>query len=83
VLGGVFRDNSLDQENGIPWFRSIPGLSWLFKRMLRNNVREELLIFLTPRVVEGGGATIATQPTALQLWEHRNEPAVEEKSWKK
>ena len=51
VLGGVFRDNSLDQENGIPWFRSIPGLSWLFKRMLRNNVREELLIFLTPRIV--------------------------------
>jgi type IV pilus assembly protein PilQ len=83
VLGGVFRDNSLDQENGIPWFRSIPGLSWLFKRMLRNNVREELLIFLTPRVVEGGGAAITSQPTALQLWEHRGEPAVEEKSWKK
>ncbi len=83
VLGGVFRDNSLDQENGIPWFRSIPGLGWLFKRMLRNNVREELLIFLTPRVVEGSGSLIAAQPTAQQLWEHHNEPAVEQKNWKK
>jgi type IV pilus assembly protein PilQ len=83
VLGGVFRDNSLDQENGLPWFRSIPGLGWLFKRMLRNNTREELLIFLTPRVVEGAGSALATQPTAQQLWEHRNEPAVEQKNWRK
>jgi type IV pilus assembly protein PilQ len=83
VLGGVFRDNSLDQENGLPWFRSIPGLGWLFKRMLRQNTREELLIFLTPRVVEGGGAALAALPTAQQLWEHRNEPAVEQKNWRK
>jgi hypothetical protein len=51
--------------------------------MLRNNTREELLIFLTPRVVEGGGAGLAALPTAQQLWEHRNEPAVEQKEWKK
>jgi type IV pilus assembly protein PilQ len=83
VLGGVFRDNSIDQETGIPWFRSIPAIGWLFKRMLRDNTREELLIFLTPRVVEGGGAAIGTQPSAQQLWEHRNEPAVEQKNWRK
>ena len=85
VMGGVFRDNSLDQENGIPWFRSIPGLSWLFKRMLRANLREELLIFLTPRIVEGSGAGIAALPTARQLWEHHGEPAATapEQSWKK
>jgi type IV pilus assembly protein PilQ len=85
VMGGVFRDNSLDQENGIPWFRSIPGLGWLFKRMLRNNLREELLIFLTPRIVEGSGAAIAGLPSAKQLWEHRNEPVEQqpEKNWKK
>jgi type IV pilus assembly protein PilQ len=84
VLGGVFRDNSVDQETGIPWFRSIPGLGWLFKRMLRDNTREELLIFLTPRVVEGGGTAITGQPTAQQLWDNRDQPAaVEEKSWRK
>jgi type IV pilus assembly protein PilQ len=85
VLGGVFRNQSLDQENGIPWFRSIPGIGWLFKRMLRDNSREELLIFLTPRIVEGSGAAISGLPPARQLWEHRNEPVetVPEKSWKK
>ena len=89
VLGGVFRDTSLDQENGIPWFRSIPGLGWLFKRMLRDNTREELLVFLTPRVVQGSGAQIASMPSAKQLWDHRTEPAepnpqpVPESNWKK
>ncbi|MBI2963861.1 MAG: AMIN domain-containing protein [Deltaproteobacteria bacterium] len=73
VLGGVFRDNSTDNETGIPWFRSIPGLGWLFKRMFRDNVREELLVFLTPRVVQGTGSTIGLPP-AKQLWEHRAEP---------
>ena len=75
VLGGVFRDTSNDNENGIPYFRSIPGLGWLFKRMFRQNRREELLVFLTPRVVEGSGSLISGLPSAKQLWEHRNEPA--------
>ena len=89
VLGGVFRDTSNDNENGIPYFRSIPGLGWLFKRMFRHNVREELLVFLTPRVVEGAGSLISNLPNAKQLWEHRNEPAeaprkeATEGNWKK
>jgi type IV pilus assembly protein PilQ len=87
VLGGVFRDQSRDNENGIPYFRSIPGLGWLFKRMFRSNTREELLVFLTPRVVEGSGSLISNLPSAKQLWENR-EPALpkergEERSWKK
>jgi type IV pilus assembly protein PilQ len=89
VLGGVFRDASNDNENGIPYFRSIPGIGWLFKRMFRQNRREELLVFLTPRVVEGAGSMITGLPTAKQLWEHRNEPAeaprkeATEGNWKK
>ncbi len=84
VLGGVFRDTSNDAENGIPFFRSIPGLGWLFKRMFRQNNREELLVFLTPRIVQGSGAAIAL-PTAKDLWDHREEPVEkkEEKNWRK
>jgi hypothetical protein len=53
--------------------------------MLRNNLREELLIFLTPRIVEGSGAAISNLPSAKQLWEHRKEPVEgqPEKTWKK
>ena len=71
VLGGVFRNTSNDNETGVPFLRKIPFLGWLFKRMLRSNQREELLVFLTPRVVQGSGARIANLPTARDLWEHR------------
>jgi type IV pilus secretin PilQ/predicted competence protein len=83
VMGGVYRDASHDDENGIPWLRSIPAISWIFKRMFRDNTREELLIFLTPRVVQGSGATIL--PSAKQLWEHHAEPVEvpPSQSWKK
>ena len=50
--------------------------------MLRENTREELLVFLTPRIVEGGGSLIA-QPTAKQLWDNREPVPVPEKDWKK
>lgn len=84
VLGGVYRDTSNDSENGIPWFRSIPVFGWLFKRMLRDNIREELLVFLTPRIVAGSGAMIAPLPTAKQLWENREPVAPPpQKNWKK
>ncbi|MGH7860334.1 MAG: type IV pilus secretin PilQ, partial [Candidatus Binatia bacterium] len=71
VLGGVFRNTEDDQESGIPYFRRIPGLGWLFKRMFRNRQREELLVFITPRIVKTGGAQFTNLPTARDLWETR------------
>jgi type II secretory pathway component GspD/PulD (secretin) len=71
VLGGVFRDTGNNNETGMPFLRSIPVIGWLFKRVLRSNTREELLVFLTPRVVQGAGSRIASLPSARELWEHR------------
>ena len=45
-------------------------LGWLFKRMLRNDHREELLVFLTPKVLSDGTSPL---PTAGQLWEERRQ----------
>jgi type IV pilus assembly protein PilQ len=72
VLGGIFRNVSDDRETGIPYLREVPGLGWLFKRMLETNRREELLVFLTPKVVSGGTAK-AGLPGAERLWEERRQ----------
>ena len=52
--------------------------------MFRQNTREELLVFLTPRIVAGSGSMIAPLPSAKELWENR-EPVAEppQKNWKK
>jgi type IV pilus assembly protein PilQ len=70
VLGGIFRNSSNSSEGGLPYLRSIPVVGWLFKRMLRNDHREELLVFLTPRVMTSGSGPL---PTAGQLWEERRQ----------
>jgi type IV pilus assembly protein PilQ len=56
VVGGISRASGDDRETGLPFFRRVPGLSWLFRRTLTSKRREELLVFLTPRVLPPGVA---------------------------
>ena len=55
VIGGIYTEQSAEDESGIPWLRSIPGLGWLFKAQIETTQRAELLIFLTPTVVTAAG----------------------------
>jgi type IV pilus assembly protein PilQ len=70
VLGGIFRNTSDDRESGIPYLRRVPALGWLFKRLLRTHHREELLVFLTPKIVASGTTAL---PSAERLWEERKQ----------
>ncbi len=51
VIGGIFVDDERKDESGIPFLRSIPVLGHLFKSTSITNQRRELLIFITPRIV--------------------------------
>ncbi len=65
VIGGIMKDTSQDAEAGIPYLKNIPGLGWFFKRFRWQKDFEELVVFITPRVVGGGSNNL---PTAEQLW---------------
>ncbi|TRO84118.1 type IV pilus secretin family protein [Trichloromonas acetexigens] len=52
VIGGIFVENNDFAENGVPILRSIPFLGNLFKSTQKNNLRSELLIFITPRIIK-------------------------------
>jgi len=54
VIGGIFTINEGTSEVGVPWFRKIPGLGWLFKTRSITNENRELLIFITPKIVKIG-----------------------------
>ena len=54
VIGGIFTINEGTSEIGVPWFRKIPGLGWLFKTRSITNENRELLIFITPKIVKIG-----------------------------
>ncbi|MDY0290787.1 MAG: type IV pilus secretin PilQ [Desulfuromonadaceae bacterium] len=52
VIGGIYVENELSSETGTPFLKDIPLLGHLFKSRNKSNTRSELLIFITPRIVE-------------------------------
>ena len=52
VLGGLIRDNTTTGKSGVPLLMDIPVLGNLFSTTTDASARTELLIFITPRVLE-------------------------------
>lgn len=51
VIGGIYTRNTGRNLDQIPFFGDIPILGVLFQRRRANDTRNELVIFLTPRIV--------------------------------
>ncbi|MDX9732395.1 MAG: type IV pilus secretin PilQ [Bdellovibrionales bacterium] len=51
VIGGIYQADQNESEVGTPILRHVPVLGWLFKSREVKNVRNELLVFLTPRIL--------------------------------
>jgi type IV pilus assembly protein PilQ len=51
VIGGIYTRNSGLSYSKVPFFSDIPILGWFFRNRKENDNRTEMLIFLTPRIV--------------------------------
>jgi len=52
VIGGIIKATITEGESGIPGLRKIPGLGLLFKYGSKSDQQNELLIFLTPKIIK-------------------------------
>ena len=52
IIGGMMQNNKTAGESKIPLLGDIPLIGNLFKRQARNSSKTELLIFLTPHIVQ-------------------------------
>jgi type IV pilus assembly protein PilQ len=52
VIGGIVKQTENQSDSGFPLLSKIPGLGWAFKTDSRSNSKNELLIFITPRIVQ-------------------------------
>lgn len=52
VLGGLIRDNNTDGSAGVPGLHEVPILGALFGTKTRSTTQTELLVIITPRVVQ-------------------------------
>jgi len=53
VIGGILKTQETTTEDKTPGVSNIPLLGWLFKRTDNRNESQELLIFITPRIIRG------------------------------
>jgi len=51
VIGGIFQRNTGFSTDRVPFFGSLPVIGPLFRNSSRTDVRNELLVFITPRIV--------------------------------
>lgn len=51
VIAGLSKNSQSNRDGGIPYLRKIPLLGRLFSSKLKQNDGEELMIFLTPRII--------------------------------
>ena len=51
VIGGIYTRTTSETYAGVPFFSDIPVIGWLFKKRQKTDKRAELLIFITPRIV--------------------------------
>jgi len=51
VIAGILKNTVTEDQSGVPGLKNIPLLGWLFKNKGVIDNKEELLIFLTPRIL--------------------------------
>lgn len=52
VLGGVFQNSQTKKVEKVPYLGDLPVMGRLFRRDTVNNQKQELLIFITPRIID-------------------------------
>ncbi|MFN7096326.1 MAG: type IV pilus secretin PilQ [Gammaproteobacteria bacterium] len=52
VLGGIYEEDQRQTVNRVPFLGSIPLVGYLFRNSHKLNTRTELLIFITPKVIQ-------------------------------
>jgi type IV pilus assembly protein PilQ len=52
VIGGLRKETLSDSERGVPYLMDLPLLGHLFRRDSKSENMEEILIFITPRVLQ-------------------------------
>ena len=60
VISGLTKQTNNNTDTGIPLFKDVPILGWLFKSDSKSEIMEEVLIFITPTILPPQAA--ATSP---------------------
>ena len=67
VLGGVREQEAHRSDSSVPWLADLPVLGWLFQGRSQRQRAQELLVFVTPRIVtDADGVDEADAPPQIE-----------------
>ncbi|MBW2042881.1 MAG: type IV pilus secretin PilQ [Deltaproteobacteria bacterium] len=66
VIGGIIKNREARAETGFPWLSKIPFLGWLFKQRADSTTRDELIVFITPKIVRLESGVLQIHSTQFQ-----------------
>jgi general secretion pathway protein D len=52
LLAGLISESNNNTSTSVPWLGDIPGLGWLFKGESRSREKTELVLLITPRIID-------------------------------
>ena len=58
IVGGIYEEENSNGVSKVPLLGDIPVLGNLFKSRSRTEARRELLIFITPRIMDNQGSSL-------------------------
>ena len=58
VIGGIFELFEDNSESKVPLLGDIPGVGNLFKTKTKATNKQEMLVFITPKVLAGKGSAL-------------------------
>lgn len=70
VIGGIIQSNEEERQTQVPFFGDLPIVGWVFKTNKVSNVRTELLMLLTPRIIpseSSGSVRIFNEVTGEEI----------------
>jgi type IV pilus assembly protein PilQ len=62
VIGGIYTRQTATRLNEVPFFSKIPILGWFFRSKTDSDDHTELLIFITPRILNRTATPVAVGP---------------------
>jgi len=66
VIGGIYTRSLLNKNRSVPFLSKIPVLGWLFKDSDQQDEQSEMLVFLTPRLMNRQKATVNSSLVEIQ-----------------
>ncbi|MFZ2308640.1 MAG: type IV pilus secretin PilQ [Rhodoferax sp.] len=57
VIGGIYAETTKEDETRVPLLGDLPAIGNLFKSKVRSSSKQELLVFITPKMISDRGAT--------------------------